>query len=363
MRTKRYTHSLAILLTVGTLSGCDPQKSPPPPPPAAQVPVPVPQPAPAPVPEAQPALQVAAAEAVLPDTPFRCELVFEEFSAYPSYAKTQPLPGEAINHRTFGDPKNPAIVLVHGLGGNLNSWYKIGPMLAEKFFVITYDQRGHGQTSARGDTNFSAEIMARDLAALLDHLKIGKAAVVGHSMGGRTVLKFGALYPDRTTAVFVEDMHAKGLNKRRAYAINDVVKVDQLKEKIIAADAKTYRELNTSLKQSGMSLLDRRHVLKTAVAEPGKALRLGPSYGAVSMYSSQGLMEDLTGAMKAVTSPLVFLAAEWEPVLFGVGVEHIRENKPDAEVVVIERTGHGIHGDRPDKFVEEIMSRLLPDVP
>ncbi len=91
-----------------------------------------------------------------------------------------------------GDP----LVLIMGLGGDLQGWALTAPALAKHFRVITYDNRGAGRTSAP-DKPYSIEGMADDLAALLDELKISKAHIVGYSMGGMIAQEFALKYPGK----------------------------------------------------------------------------------------------------------------------------------------------------------------------
>ena len=91
-----------------------------------------------------------------------------------------------------GDP----LVLIMGLGGDLQAWALQLPALSKHFRVITFDNRGAGRTSAP-DKPYSIDGMADDLAALLDSLKIDKANILGFSMGGFIAQEFALKYPKR----------------------------------------------------------------------------------------------------------------------------------------------------------------------
>lgn len=68
--------------------------------------------------------------------------------------------------------------------------------------VITWDYRGHGRTPIPKDmSNFSMETNAKDLKAILDHLGVEKALLIGHSMGVQVILEFWHLFPERTLAL------------------------------------------------------------------------------------------------------------------------------------------------------------------
>ncbi len=89
------------------------------------------------------------------------------------------LPGGDVSYKEAG--QGPAIVLLHGLLGNADSWVWQLRDLSDRFRVIAWDAPGYGLSDpAESD----ADIFAGILANLLDRLKVSEATVVGHSMGG-----------------------------------------------------------------------------------------------------------------------------------------------------------------------------------
>jgi 3-oxoadipate enol-lactonase len=95
------------------------------------------------------------------------------------------------------------IVLVHEMGGTLESWDEVAPRLAPSRRVLRYDTRGAGMSQKiRGELHI--DTMADDIAALLDALGIeGRVALAGVAVGGATALHFAARYPERVSAVVV----------------------------------------------------------------------------------------------------------------------------------------------------------------
>lgn len=97
-------------------------------------------------------------------------------------------------HEVVGD--GPPVLLIHGATGDSREyWGAVAPLLAERFRVITYDQRGFGRSpadpAARG-----IDGLVDDAAALLDHLDAVPAAVVGISLGGIVAQQLAARRPD-----------------------------------------------------------------------------------------------------------------------------------------------------------------------
>lgn len=102
----------------------------------------------------------------------------------------------AFDRRGKGTP----MVLLHGFPLDHHLWDEVVPLLEDRFDLILPDLRGFGSSSTV-DSFYTMEDFALDVAALLDHLDIQKAAVVGHSMGGYAALAFARLYPERVSGL------------------------------------------------------------------------------------------------------------------------------------------------------------------
>lgn len=89
----------------------------------------------------------------------------------------------SLNVVTEGARGDPVVVLAHPLGGDLTVWDDIAPVLAQKFFVIRFDARGHGGSDVPPGP-YSLGDLGGDVIALLDKLEIAKAHFIGLSMSG-----------------------------------------------------------------------------------------------------------------------------------------------------------------------------------
>jgi 3-oxoadipate enol-lactonase len=112
----------------------------------------------------------------------------------------------------------PVVILIHGFPFNRSMWEKQVEVLKEKYRVIAYDVRGHGNSDA-GKDEFSVGLFARDLISLMDELKIEKAVLCGLSMGGYIALHAIENYTDRINALILCDTTCKadtpeGMEKR-----------------------------------------------------------------------------------------------------------------------------------------------------
>jgi 4,5:9,10-diseco-3-hydroxy-5,9,17-trioxoandrosta-1(10),2-diene-4-oate hydrolase len=92
------------------------------------------------------------------------------------------------------------VVLLHGGGPGASSWSNFGrnlPVLARRFRTVMMDLPGYGQSAARPATGHFFTVAAEALAGLLDHLGVGKAHLIGNSLGGGTALRFAVNFPKR----------------------------------------------------------------------------------------------------------------------------------------------------------------------
>ena len=118
------------------------------------------------------------------------------------------------------------LVLVHEMGGSLESWDDVAPRFAKSRRVLRYDTRGAGLSQkVRGE--LTLDTMADDIAALLDHFAIsGKVALAGIAVGGAIALHFAARHSARTSAVVVGSPATGIAAERRGPALERLAKIE-----------------------------------------------------------------------------------------------------------------------------------------
>jgi 3-oxoadipate enol-lactonase len=103
-----------------------------------------------------------------------------------------------INYEIHGEGE--PLVLIMGLGGDITRWFRVIPVLAPDFRVISFDNRGAGKTD-KPDIPYTMKMFSDDIAGLLDVLGIDAAHVFGISLGGMIAQNFALLHPGRVISL------------------------------------------------------------------------------------------------------------------------------------------------------------------
>lgn len=112
---------------------------------------------------------------------------------------------ETLYCRRYG--AGPPLLILHGLFGCWDNWHPVAKELSRHFRVYVPDLRNHGRSFH--SPRFDYDAMAEDVRRLLDGLAVDRAALLGHSMGGKAALRFSALQPERVERLIVVDITHK----------------------------------------------------------------------------------------------------------------------------------------------------------
>jgi 3-oxoadipate enol-lactonase len=116
--------------------------------------------------------------------------------------------GLVIHTLDQGRRDGPALVFINALGTDFRVWDDVAEILAPEFRIVTYDKRGHGLSESGPDKSEMADY-AGDVAALLETLGVGRATIVGLSIGGVIAQEFYRQHPDRVAALVLCGTAAK----------------------------------------------------------------------------------------------------------------------------------------------------------
>jgi len=232
------------------------------------------------------------------------------------------------------------LVLVHEMGGALESWDDGAPRFAESRRVLRYDTRGAGMSQkVRGELGIDA--MAGDIAALLDRLGIaGKVSLAGVAVGGAIALHFAARYPQRTSAVAVGSP-ATGIEPdRRAGVLERVARLEAAGMAFAVADSMQNGygpELRGDLKRF------ERYRARWLGNDPA-------SYATIyRMLASTDMQDELT----RLRAPVLVIGATFDRTRPPATARAVADAIPGARYIEV-ATGHYMAAQTPDLIFDRI---------
>ena len=107
-----------------------------------------------------------------------------------------------LNYKVVGEGQ--PVIILHGLFGSLDNWMTLAKAWSEEYKVWILDQRNHGQSPHTDE--FSYELMANDLNYFIEEYEIKNPIVIGHSMGGKTAMRFAHMFPEKLRELIVVDI-------------------------------------------------------------------------------------------------------------------------------------------------------------
>ena len=140
--------------------------------------------------------------------------LFQHCDMTSSIIRFETEPNFFIHAEGWGDSSAPPILLLHGGGQTHHSWGDTAQRLAERgWYAITYDARGHGNSSWSTEGAYLVDALVSDLKAIIHQLG-GKPAIIGASMGGITALVLeGESAESFTSAIILVDIAPKAEQK------------------------------------------------------------------------------------------------------------------------------------------------------
>jgi pimeloyl-ACP methyl ester carboxylesterase len=223
-----------------------------------------------------------------------------------------------IHYAIFGDPKRAPVVLLHGGLGNGAQWGFQVAALVPAHRVIVIDSRGQGR-STRGKSGIHYHQMAEDVIAVLDAVKIDKAAVVGWSDGAIMGLDLAMHHPDRVTRVF-----AFAANYDRSGGVPHGGRAKTVGEYFARAKAET-RKISPAPRE-----------VDDAVADLGAMWAHEPSYE--------------KDELKAITIPVAIADGDHDELIRRAHTEEMAKLIPGASLVIFADASHFALWQAPDDF-------------
>lgn len=218
---------------------------------------------------------------------------------------------------TYGDPRNPPILFLHGirLGGKI--WEPHARELCDEFFVVTPDLPGHG---ALANLPFDAPTLDAFLAYISDDVVSQPPLIVGYSLGGYVAMRYAADLPDHTSGLLITGSSTNIVGYRRALYSAAVHATARIPAPVV----------------QGLLTVFFRLTLPERVADVIIPFRFNHAVFEQSLRLAGGIR--YSDLLKRYKHPVLFVNGKWD-VLFRRD-EHSYVEAANARLVVMPRTDH-----------------------
>jgi esterase len=260
-------------------------------------------------------------------------------------------------YRKYGEA-GPPLIIVHGLYGSGDNWVSIARELSGHFEVYVVDQRNHGRSPHSGTHDYPS--MRDDLKLFMDAEGIERAVLIGHSMGGKTIMFFAAQWPERVLSLVAVDIapgayHDLAVTSRSAADHGKMI--DALLELDLAA-AESRQELDRALAPRIGSERVRSFLLKNVKRDRSGKFSWRINLPALRKNLDRimdGLDAGQIAARGGITGfPVLFIAGERSDYIRPEDHQLIRSLFPAAEIVTIPGAGHWVHAEQPALLVKTL---------
>ncbi len=247
-----------------------------------------------------------------------------------------------LNHRITGD--GPPLILLHGLFGSLENLGGIARRLEDEWQIHALDQRNHGNSPHVDAMDYPA--MADDVIAYMDAAGLEHAALLGHSMGGKTAMQVALRAPQRVDRLIVADIAPVSYPPRHDAVLEGLSALDP-------AAVHSRQEADKALAAYVELLPVRQFLLKNLERVPAGEKSAGAYRWRLNLPVIEACYPKLALAPQGdgpFEGPVLFLKGAESAYIQEKHRDEIRRLFPAAELRIIEGTGHWLHAEKADTF-------------
>lgn len=248
------------------------------------------------------------------------------------------------------------IIILHGLYGASDNWLSVSRELENDFRIILADQRNHGKSPHSEEHTYQA--MADDLNRLMEKLDIQKAILIGHSMGGKTVMRFCLEHPEKVEKMIVVDIAPKSYASFANYA-EVTANHKKIIEALASVDPSQFNDRHDIDKALSSSFSDKR--LRAFLMKNVKRKKNGNYYWQLNLEALKNNMPEIMDGFSNLSKndsekmpETVFIKGEKSPYIKEDDTIFINNFFPGSQIVTIPEAGHWMHAEKPELFIKTI---------
>lgn len=246
--------------------------------------------------------------------------------------------------RKYGE--GTPLIILHGLFGSADNWNTMGKKFGEHFTTYLVDQRNHGQSPHSETWNYTA--MAEDILELMEDEQIDKAHLMGHSMGGKTVMFSSMMYPERIEKLIVSDIAP------RYYPVHHQ-EILQALESVDLDKITSRKEAEAIIEPQINDFGTRQFLLKNLYWKDEK---LAWRFNLDVISRKIEAVGEVLPVSAPFTHPALFVRGEKSNYITDEDWIEIKTIYPRADLYTMPGAGHWVHAEKPVEYFDLVMNFL-----
>ena len=267
--------------------------------------------------------------------------------------------GVRLHVRDDGDRDAPAVILIHGFGASLHTWEPWAIALKPDFRVVRFDLPGSGLSPPDPTGDYSDDRSIALLTALMDQLRLAKAAVVGNSIGGRIAWTFADQYPrrvDKLVLVSPDGFASQGFQYGKKPEVS--MATGFMLQAIRFALPKPVLRMSLAPAYSDPAVLT-----DTLTQRYHDLMRAPGSRDALIARMSQTVLTDPVPALNRIQVPTLLLWGKQDALIPLANAQDYVEALPNSRLVTLPGLGHLPHEEDPARSLAPVREFLLRTLP
>ncbi len=267
--------------------------------------------------------------------------------------------GLKLHYQEWGDPANPALLMVHGFGVSGHMFDEFAQRMQDRYHLIAIDQRGHGDSDWSPAGDYTRDAFVNDIEGFRNALGLDRLILMGHSMGGLNCVSYTAAHPAHVSSLVLVDVGPEAAKEGVENIVRftrgpDELDFDQFVE--MAHRFNQRRTIENIRERMG-------HRLKQL--DSGKwTWKFDERFrkGDASLKIGSDLNNDQTWQVfRSVKAPTLLVRGAESDVLTQEVADRCVREMSLARLVVVPGAGHSVPGDAPDEFTSAV-GGFLDDV-
>ena len=235
------------------------------------------------------------------------------------------------------------MIILHGLFGTLDNWQTLAKKLAENYTVFIIDQRNHGRSLHAQPFDYTT--LAADLREFMEENWIYQSNLIGHSMGGKTVMQFAMDFPDMVDKLVVVDIAPVDYPERHNHIFDALLN-------LFPENIDSRNEIDAILEKQIPDYGERQFLMKNLSRnKEGRGYRFKMNLPII-YENYPHIIANINTEEAPFEKPTLFIAGgdsrhilpEYEPLIKNLFTK--------AHIETIQGAGHWVHADKPAELLK-----------